>query len=69
MISSGSTLTARGVLQGTCGGLIHRVNPVTGEAIVVANLDAPIAAPLAPVGEDVIAVSVDGVVRRLRVSA
>lgn len=69
VISSGSTLTARGVLQGTCGGLIHRVNPVTGEAIVVANLDAPIAAPLAPVGEDVIAVSVDGVVRRLRVSA
>ncbi|MDP9410613.1 MAG: PQQ-binding-like beta-propeller repeat protein [Actinomycetota bacterium] len=69
VVVSGPTITGRGILQGTCGGRIYRIDPASGEAAVVARLEAPVAAPLAPVGEnDVVAVTTDGVVRRLRVA-
>ncbi len=65
---SGPTVTGRGILQGTCGGTIYRIDPASGEAAVIVRLDAPVAAPLAPVGQDdVVAITTDGVVRRLRV--
>ncbi len=59
---SGPAVTDRSVLHGTCGGRIYRLDPASGEATVVAHL--------ASVGDgDVVAVSTDGVVRRLRTSA
>lgn len=68
VVASGPTVTARTILQGTCGGKIYSIDPDSGESRVVASLDTSIAAPLAQVGEDAIAVGVDGVVRRLNVS-
>lgn len=64
---SGPTVTGSGVLQGTCGGRIYRLDPASGEPTVLARLDEPVAAPLALVGDDVVAVTTGGVVRRLRV--
>lgn len=69
VVTSGPTVTDKGILQGTCGGKIYRVDSASGETAVVASLAAPIAAPLAPIGEDVIVASVDGVVRRMRTPA
>lgn len=66
VVTSGPAVTQRGILQGTCGGKVYRVDPASGETTVVASLAAPIAAPLAPIGEDVIVVSADGIVRRMR---
>jgi outer membrane protein assembly factor BamB len=65
VVVSGPTVTERDILQGTCGGLIYRINPTSGEAGVVADLGAPVAAPLAPIGGDVIVASADGVIHRL----
>jgi outer membrane protein assembly factor BamB len=65
VVVSGPTVTERDILQGTCGGLIYRINPTSGEAGVVADLGAPVAAPLASIGGDVIVASADGVIHRL----
>ena len=67
VVVCGPTVTGRGILQATCGGVIYRIDPTSGEAAVVARLDAPVAAPLEPVGDDVVAVTTDGTVRRLGV--
>ena len=65
VVVSGPTVTEQAILQGTCGGLIYRINPTSGEAGVAADLGAPVAAPLARIGDDVIVASADGVIRRL----
>jgi outer membrane protein assembly factor BamB len=65
VVVSGPTVTERDLLQGTCGGLIYRINPTSGEAGVVADLGAPVAAPLVPIGGDLIVASADGVIHRL----
>lgn len=65
--AAGPLLTPRGVLQATCGGMVYRLDPETGEADVVARLPAPVAAPLVSVGEDIVAADAGGVVRRFRV--
>lgn len=65
--AAGPLVTSRGILQATCGGTVYLLDPGSGEAGVVARFDTPIAAPLASVGEDVIAAGSDGVVHRFRV--
>ncbi len=65
--AAGPLVTSRGILQATCGGTVYGLDPQSGEAEVLARFDAPIAAPLTSVGEDVIAAGSDGVVRRFRV--
>ncbi len=65
VVVSGPTVTEQDILQGTCGGLIYRVDPTSGRADVVADLGAPIAAPLAPIGDEVVVATTDGVIHRL----
>jgi outer membrane protein assembly factor BamB len=67
VVVSGPTVTEQDILQGTCGGKIYRIDPTSGEAGIIADLGAPVAAPLAPIGEDVIVASADGVIHRLQV--
>ncbi len=67
VIVSGVVLTGSGILQGTCGGKLYRIDPTSGEGDLVADLVAPVAAPLAPIENDVIVATTDGVIRRLRI--
>jgi outer membrane protein assembly factor BamB len=67
VVVSGPTVTEQDILQGTCGGKVYRIDPTSGEAGIIADLGAPVAAPLAPIGDDVIVASADGVIHRLRV--
>ena len=65
VVVSGPAVTGRGILQGTCGGKIYRIDPTSGQADTVADLGAPVAAPLAPIADDVIVATTDGVIHRI----
>lgn len=54
-------------LAGHVRGVIYCIHPASGEPSAVARLGTPIAAQLVNVGDDVVAVTIDGIVRRLKV--